>query len=136
MNIKPDELKDAVNDILQTFAKATADEVAKATKETAEKAAQITRQAAAEEYGSHYANAIRARHFKDIAKNGGREISEYVTAGRRYRIAHLLEHGHALVRGGRTIKQVEGHEHFAKGEDYVERNYVPNVKKAIEEASK
>lgn len=136
MNIKPDELKDAVNDILQTFAKATADEVAKATKETAEKAAQITRQAAAAQYGSHYANAIRARHFRNIAKNGGREISEYVTAGPRYRIAHLLEHGHALVRGGRTIKQVEGHEHFVKGEDYVERNYVPNVKKAIEEASK
>ena len=134
--IKPDQLQATVDSVLKTYAKATEDEIAAATKATAEKAAQIVRQEAAAQYGQDYAQAIRARNFRDIQKNGGRSITAYVTAGPRYRIAHLLEHGHALVRGGRTVGFVEGHEHFAIGQDYVDRNFVENVKKAIEEESK
>lgn len=132
--VKPADFAKAVEDVLQTFAQATADEVAAATKETAERAAQIVRQEAASEYGSDYASEIKARNFRDVYRNGARQISEFITAGRRYRIAHLLEHGHALIRGGRYIRDVEGRAHFAKGQDYIDRNYVNNIKLKIEEA--
>ena len=134
--IKPDQLAQTVQSVLQTYAKATADQLAEVTKETADKAAQIVRQQAATAYGSKYAKAIQPRYFKDININGGRRVSEFITAGSRYRIAHLLENGHAKIAGGRTVGRVEGSPHFAAGQDYIDRNFVANLKRKIEEGTK
>lgn len=66
-DIKPDQLAQTVQSVLQTYAKATADQLAEVTKETADKAAQIVRQQAAAAYGSKYAKAIQPRYFKDLS---------------------------------------------------------------------
>lgn len=133
--IRPDQLAQTVQDVLQTYAKATADQLAEVTKDTADKAAQIVRQQAAAAYGGKYAKAIQPRYFKDINVNGGRRVSEFITAGSRYRIAHLLENGHAKVAGGRTVGRVEGTPHFAAGQNYIDRNFIENLKRKIEEGT-
>lgn len=140
--VKPDQLAAAVQETLQIYAQATGDQLAATTKSTAEHAAQIVSQAAAAQYSTasgEYARDIKARNFSDTRKRGGRKITAFVTAGKHYRIAHLLEHGHALVRGGRLIGptgRVEGRPHWIRGQEYVDRNFVPNLQKAIEEESK
>lgn len=46
-------------------------------------------------------------------------------------LPHLLEHGHALIRGGRNVGEVKGREHIAPVEDELTRLYFNEVVKAI-----
>lgn len=46
----------------------------------------------------------------------------------QYRLSHLLENGHATKNGGRTKAQP----HFKTGDDYVQENLIPQIKKEIE----
>ena len=40
-----------------------------------------------------------------------------------YRLTHLLEHGHALRRGGRTYGRVSGKEHIGPVNEWVQTEY-------------
>ena len=46
-------------------------------------------------------------------------------------LPHLLEHGHALVLGGRRVGEVQGREHIAPVEDELIRQYENEVIKAL-----
>lgn len=48
-------------------------------------------------------------------------------SGGEHRLTHLLERGHALVKGGRTKAQP----HFAPAEDYVIKEFPNQLKKKI-----
>lgn len=128
MSIKPDELSAAIAERLQAFQGATDEALLVAINETAEAAAQVVK-AKAQHFGSNYANDITAQTARKILKNRG---TAYVTGGDHYRVAHLLEHGHAIVRGGRKLGDVKGFEHFADGERYAEDHLVENIRKEIE----
>lgn len=75
---------------------------------------------------------ITARPATKVVRRGAAIVQTYVTAGDHYRVAHLLEHGHAIVSGGRILGRVEGKEHFADGERYAEEHIVQNIRKEIE----
>lgn len=130
-NIKPDQLAKAIADTLDVFQEATEEAMARAVNNTAEKAAEIVK-ASARHFGENYASDIRPRKGRLTRKRGAASITAYVTAGDHYRVAHLLEHGHAIVAGGRVKGFTEGYEHFGKGEDYVERNLVENIRKEMQ----
>ena len=132
MNVKADSLGKAIAEALETFAEATEEAMADGINITAEKAAEIVR-THAKHFGENYAGDITARKGKLRRRKSGSSIHAYVTAGDHYRVAHLLEHGHAMVAGGRVAGFVEGYEHFAKGQDYVDRNLVQNIRKEIEQ---
>lgn len=130
MSIKPDQLAQSIADTLQAFEETTEEAMVKAVNYSAEKAADIVKSAALH-FGENYAADIKPRKGRLTKRRGG-SIRAYVTATDHYRVAHLLEHGHAKVTGGRVTGFVEGYEHFAKGADYVERNLVENIRKEIQ----
>ena len=51
----------------------------------------------------------------------------------RYQLAHLLEKGHALVRGGRTLGQVAGTPHIEPAEENAIKNIEEAIKRIAEE---
>jgi len=129
--IKPDQLGNAIAEALKAFEGVTEDAMLKGINETAQEAAAVVR-SKAQHFGSNYAGDITARKAQLIRRNGAANASAYVTAGDHYRVAHLLEHGHAVVRGGRIVGQAKGFEHFADGERYAEDHIVENIRKGIE----
>lgn len=50
---------------------------------------------------------------------------------KKYRLTHLLENGHALVRGGRTVGQVDAKPHIALAEEKAIKNLEEKVEKSI-----
>lgn len=59
---------------------------------------------------------------------------EYTVHNRsRYQLAHLLEKGHALKRGGRTYGHVSGRTHIEPAEQQAIRNYEEALKKIAKE---
>ena len=132
MSIKPDQLGAAIAESLQAYAEATQDQLLAAIQTTADEAAEVVRSKARSLYGSNYANDISARPATKTVKQGAAIVKTYVTAGDHYRVAHLLEHGHAIVSGGRVLGRVEGKEHFADGERYAEEHIVENIRKEMD----
>lgn len=131
-NVKPAQLSSAIAETLDVFQAATEEALLRGINTTAERAAEIVR-IHARRFGDNYAQDITARKGRAIRGRSGAKIQAYVTAGDHYRVAHLLEHGHAIVTGGRVTGFVEGYEHFARGEDYVELNVVENIKKEMQQ---
>lgn len=126
--VKPDSLGEAIAKALRDFEGATEDALLVAINETAEAAAQVVK-SKAQQHGSDYANDITAVPARKIQQRKG---TAFVTAGDHYRVAHLLEHGHAVIRGGRKVGQAKAYPHFEDGERYAEENLVPNLKKEMD----
>lgn len=130
-SVSIDQMGKVLAQELQTWSEATAEDVEVAINETAAKAAEIVKEGA-KHFGMNYANDIKLRkgRLRYSVKRGG-TIMAYVTAGNHYRVAHLLEHGHVKIAGGRVKGYTAGVEHFAKGQDYIDRNLVENLRKEL-----
>lgn len=50
----------------------------------------------------------------------------------KYRLAHLLEKGHALKNGGRVVGQTKAYPHIAPIAEKAEKELLENIKKRIE----
>lgn len=50
-------------------------------------------------------------------KENGRTYNVVTVHNTKYQVAHLLEHGHALVKGGRTIGSVKAYPHIKEAEE-------------------
>ena len=66
------------------------------------------------------------------AKIKGKKTSATVRNKTDYRLTHLLEYGHALVRGGRRIGQTRAFEHIAPVAKHAEENLYKNILKRVE----
>lgn len=135
MSIKPDQLGAAIAESLQAFAESTDVALERGIARTAIEAAEVVKQNAMRLFNGSgaYAKDITATEVAKIHKKGISNFKAYVTAGDHYRVAHLLENGHANIRGGRVIgKDVEGRPHFAEGERYVDEHIVENIKKEMD----
>lgn len=123
VKVRPEDLSDAVREALQDWendevrtavnaaVRETAKDVAKFLKKGGpytERSGDYSKDWAAKQDGYSTSHAFRTEVYKVYNK-------------KNYRLTHLLEHGHALRRGGRKIGDVSAFVHIAPAED-VARN--------------
>lgn len=105
-----DALANTISGTLQKYKDALVDDVNEAAKETGKSVVADIKQRAYDAYGSKgYADSWRV----DKLKVRNRNAETYIVHSDDYRIAHLLEKGHATVNGG----FVKGRPHIAPAEE-------------------
>lgn len=126
--ITPKDFAAAMRNALDQYGSITNDIVADCVEETAKEAAAVVRNAAKRYSWKNYPKNIT--HTKDTKKRNKKTAWVYVK-GTDYRLAHLLENGHALKRGGRTYGETKSYPHFEEGEKYIQSEFERKLKAKI-----
>lgn len=125
--IKPEQLGQAINEILNEYADEVVDNSKEAVESTAKMAAK-TAQAYASRIGrGRYAKSIKTQITDSTAY--GYTVTVHST---QYRIAHLLEHGHTLKIRGKVRGTTRAFPHFAPAEAMAESMLEQKIKQAIQ----
>lgn len=123
MSIKINELAKAVMDELEKYRDIAVEEMDKAVKDAGETVKKEISATAPQDTGKY------AKSW--VSKETGRttrSVQVTVHSPSRYRIAHLLEHGHAKRGGGR----VSARPHIAAAEEKGEKQLEEDLRKALE----
>jgi len=125
--VKPDELSSAIAARLKVLSESTATDIEEAVMETSKGTLGIIREKA-QAYG--WKTYPKNLTYRKGGERAGKLYSGATIYGKNgaYRIAHLLEHGHAKVGGGRT----RAFPHWEQGEEYAEKELIANLKRRIE----
>jgi len=116
------QMAEEISGMLQEYADLAADEMKTAVTKAGN---QVKKEIAATAPGTgKYAKSWRSKKTKETSTN--LEVTVYSPT--RYRIAHLLEHGHAKRGGGR----VEGRPHIGPAEEHAEKELLADIEKALE----
>ncbi len=120
--VKLDGFTQAVEQILQEYAGNVTEGTKAAVKKVAEQAKKETQAASPRRTG-------RYKRGWAVKEEVQRLSSEAIVHNRTsYQLTHLLEKGHAVKRGGRTIGQAYAHPHIRDAE----QNAIKNLQEAIE----
>ena len=124
MNIEVSEFANEFNEILKDYG----NEAVSAMKEAVPQVAKKAR----DEVKNHAPVGTRKRGYKKqgfVAKKTSETVAtlEYEIGANDYRLAHLLEHGHATVKGGRTKAQP----HFKYGDEYIENHLLKEIEEKL-----
>lgn len=120
------QLADAIMKNLNEYQKATASDVEKAAQKAADESLKSIQQNAPKKTGK-YAKSWKK---KKILASGGK-IKVILHSKEHYRRAHLLENGHALIRGGRKIGEVGAIPHLEEAQELANEVFEREVKKAL-----
>ena len=126
--VKADKLADAINEILDAYGEHVTEGTKEAVQKVAEQAKKDTRAKAPQRTGKYR----RGWAVKDTST---RLSAEAIVHNRtRYQLTHLLEKGHALKRGGRTIGKGEtrAFPHIGPAEENAIKNFEKVVKRLAE----
>ena len=120
-----DRMAEEISSLLQEYADLAADEMKTAVKKAGDTTKKEIRNTAP---GSgKYAKSWRSKTTKEDSSS----LQVTVYSPSRYRIAHLLEHGHAKRGGGR----VKAYPHIAPAEKVAEEQLVSDITRALEKGS-
>lgn len=125
MSIDLDAFAETLAQELQGYAKETAAQVKKAVDKTAEKANEMVK--ANSTFGGKGAYK-KAMTLTVSYESGYEKRITWHLKGTRYRLAHLLEHGHKTRAGGMT----RAYPHIVRGEQYVQANLSKNIAEEME----
>lgn len=120
----------SVQAVLEDYKYQVDDSAKKIVKDVARESAQVVR----EHTPAHWSNEYKRQITASAPTIERGNYASYVhMKGDRYRIAHLLENGHALIRGGRSIGagSVKAFPHFKYGEEYAVRELPKRMEEAI-----
>jgi len=125
--IKTDELAAAVDEILSGYAenvvgvvKEEAQDVAKTcVKEIKANARALFRTSGSNSYANSWRQKVTAETPEGVV------VTVY---SRKYHLAHLLEHGHAIVRSGKMIGRVRARPHIAPAEQNAAKELEKRIK--------
>lgn len=126
--VKADKLADAVNEILKAYGDHVTAGMKEAVKKIADEAKRETRNASPKRTGKY-------RKGWAVKDTSTRLSAESIVYNRtRYQLTHLLEKGHALRRGGRTIGkgQTDAFPHIGPAEENAVKNFEKVVKRLAE----
>ena len=127
--VTPENLGQAINDILTEYANTVTKDVKSAVVETGKMAAE-TAQAYASRIGrGKYATSIKSKTM--ISNSFETSVTVYST---QYRIAHLLEHGHVIKAAGKVVGMTRAFPHFQPAEAMAEATLPKKVEQAIKGA--
>lgn len=129
MTIKPEQLTEAVQDLLGEEVAAVAEATSEVIPDLSKEAAKMVRKNAPRRSGK--GGGEYARTWTSKVEKGRMQTTATVYAkAPGYKLAHLLEFGHANRDGGRTAAIV----HIKPVEDWVIEEAEKRIAKAIEEA--
>lgn len=127
VKITPDRLGAEIEKILEEYGGDVEHNLDEITKKVGQKGRSALRNESKSKFGGtgKYAQGwtvtpVKYAHYTSV-----------VIHNRLAGLPHLLEHGHALVLGGRNVGKVDGREHIAPVEEELERQYLNEVLSAL-----
>lgn len=125
MNIKPENLGDAISEYLTNYTDEVTEEIFEGVEKVASEVnEEIKSKISFNQPTGKYVKAFRIKEtFRD---KRNRRMTWYVAAP-HYRLTHLLEFGHVKASGGRT----KAYRHIAYGEEIAEKKMNTLVEKAV-----
>lgn len=127
------DISKEVHDILDEYTESVNVEVKKTINEVAKEACDQVKQNAKAAFKSHSSDPYwKSWKVKKVSENA--TSVNLVIHSKKYRIAHLLEHGHVKVVNGKARGFVQGKPHIKPAEEWAERQLDKRVKIAIEGA--
>lgn len=128
--IKVDSLADEIAKTLKEFQGATSNAVEDAVFQVAKETSVMLRGSSPKQSGKY---AKGWSYTKDRrGYKGDQHISIVHQKGKGYRLTHLLEKGHAIVRGGRKVGTSPAIPHLAQAEEFAARELESRIKSNIE----
>ena len=127
LKITPDRLGTEIAKILEDYGGDVEHNLDEITKKVGQKGRSALRNESKSKFGGtgKYAQGwmvtpVKMPHYPSV-------VIHHKLAG----LPHLLEHGHALVLGGRKVGEVDGREHIAPVEEELQRQYLNEVIAAL-----
>lgn len=127
--VNPENLGDAINEILTDYAETVVTDMKGAVEATGKMAAET-----AQAYASRIGRGKYAKSIKAKTTENGRVSTTVTVYSDQYRIAHLLEHGHALKVHGKIVGVTRAFPHFAPAEAMAESTLVKKIEQAVKGA--
>lgn len=132
--ISPDQLDSAIAEILEEYAGDLTEGLNQASKQIADYGRQELKDKAQASgiKGKKYFNSFRAELLSESPFG-----NTYVIKSTKYRIAHLLEHGHIVVSHGKyTGKRTRAFHHWTQVEEDTSKKLEAVAKQQIEKANR
>ena len=111
--VRPDAIAAEITKLLKAFADTEFEITKEVIKEVGKEAAKKLRQTSPKRSG-RYRKSWRSR----VQMSSNTRVKSTVYNAKYYRLTHLLEHGHALRKGGRTYGEVKPKVHIKPVEDW------------------
>ena len=122
MNIRAEDLVDAVSEELDMYANEVSDTVKKTVTAVAKETVKVVKQKSPSASGAYKKSWAQKKTYDNV---GSIQITVYNR--KHYQLTHLLENGHAKVNGGR----VEGKAHIAPAERQAEANLLEGLEREL-----
>ena len=117
------DYSDAVCEVVDKCARKSMKELVTATKEDAPYNKNSS--------GKHYKDLISIRKYDLV---GYRAVYTCYLRAPRYRLAHLLNNGHIIKRGGKIVGKYNGDKHITKHAETIIAKYEKSVEEAVKNA--
>lgn len=134
MSMSPDEMAEALQHAFQQESQRVNEAAKRAVKKTAKETRKIVQEhftfnnrsgkyAKALTVSTEYEDSFDIRQIVNFKKN------------KQYLLTPLLEYGHAMKRGGRTLPfKAKAYPHMIYGQEYAEEKLPENIRKEIEKS--
>ena len=130
--VKVDDLAKAIEQSLKDFEGVTEDACTEGLLDTAQEAVKELRLV-------HPSGTPRYQSWADYNKGWSidltkkkKSVMSIIHNKTKYRLAHLLEKGHALKHGGRKVGEADPFPHIAPIDEKAQKELLENIKKRIE----